>query len=398
MSLRGDKAIWRVSGPKIPTTLLTIISFLVLCGILVVGLWPFHAPRNDVRWMSQRDGLLFGKYGSIVSAGPFDAKPGRTDGSCSLEIWLEPKRVHSSGTILAFYRLESQVTSFALRQSLGDLLLQRANQNESSQGSKRKIYVDDIFGNQKSVLVTISSNQSGTMVFADGVFVRKFEHFKLSSQDLRGRLIVGNSPVTTDDWLGQLKGLAFYDRALTADQVSQHFANWINGKRSDLAKSEGAIALYLFNEGNGDVAHNLVDSGTDLLIPRRFFVLHEQFLERPWDEFRPDRNYWKDIVINIAGFIPLGFFFYAYFSLVRSREHALAATIALGFAVSLTIEVLQAFLPTRDSGMTDLITNTLGTALGAILCAWIAKQQWVTRAGVKIPFLAEERKRSSLVR
>jgi VanZ family protein len=377
LSLRGDEAIRRVAGPKIPKTLVTVICFFILCGILVAGLWPFHAPGNDVRWLSQGDGLAFGKYGSIVSTGPFDTKARRADGSCSLEIWLEPKRVHSSGTILAFYQPESKVSSFTLRQSLGDLVLRRASQNESGQLGERKIYVDDIFRNQKSVLVTISSNESGTMVFADGVFVRKFEHFTFSSHDLTGRLIVGNSPVTTDDWRGQLKGLAFYDRALTPDQISQHFANWINGRHSDLEKGDGAIALYLFNEGNGDVVHNQVDSGTDLLIPRRFFVLHEQFLERPWDEFRPDRNYWKDVVINVAGFIPLGFFFYAYFSLVRSADHVAAVTIAFGFAVSLTIEVLQAFLPTRDSGMTDLITNTLGTALGALLCAWMARHRAV---------------------
>ena len=194
---------------------------------------------------------------------------------------------------------------------------------------------------------------------------------------MTGQLVIGNAPATTDNWSGQLKGLAVYDRELTTDEVSQHYESWKTGKQANLAASEGAVGLYLFNEGNGSVVHNQVDPATDLHIPERFFVLHEQFLERPWDEFRPDWNYWKDVGINIAGFIPLGFFFCAYFSSMRTTRSAVLFTIAFGFAVSLTIEVLQAFLPTRDSGMTDLITNTSGTVLGAILCAWIAERHSV---------------------
>jgi hypothetical protein len=351
---------------QIQTIFLQAICAFVLFGILVAGLWPFYAPRNEVSWLNHGSGLFFGKYGSIVSAGPIKADPLRADSSCSLEIWLEPRRVHSSGMILAFYWPESGVVPFALRQSLGDLLLQRTSQDQLHHARKVKTYVDDIFSHQKPVLVTISSGQAGTTVYADGAFVKKSVNFRLSSQDLTGQLIVGNSPITTDDWSGQLRGLAIYDRELTADEVSQHFANWTNSEPPGLARSGEAVALYRFTEGTGNVVHNHVDSATDLLIPERFFVLHEQFLEPPWQEFRQDWNYWKDVGINVAGFIPLGFFFFAYFRSTGRIKRPMLVTVVLGFTVSLTIEVLQAFLPTRDSGMTDLITNTLGTAVGVL--------------------------------
>jgi VanZ family protein len=373
--------------------LLRAACVLVLFGILVAGLWPFHSPRNEVSWLTHKNGLHFGKYGSIVSAGPFKAHPPQADSSCGLEIWLEPRRVQASGTILAFYWPESQVVPFALRQSLGDLELLRRSRNDdpSHDGKRAKLYVDDLFlSHQQPVLVTINAGQSGTTIYADGALVKKAPNFKFSSQELTGQLVIGNAPATTDEWSGQVSGLAIYDRELTADEVSKHYESWTNDKPAGLAGSDGAVALYLFNEAEGNVVHNHVDAATDLLIPERFFVLHQEFLERPWNEYRPDWNYWEDVGINVAGFIPLGFLFYAYFSAGRETKRAVAITIAFGFAVSLTIEVSQAFLPTRDSGMTDLITNTFGTALGAILFAWIATHQWLARAGIKIPFLAKE--------
>lgn len=359
--------VWERCRIRLPRSFLTGICVFVLGGILVAGLWPFHAPRNEVTWLSQGDGLLLRKYGTVVSAAPLQANPGRPDESCSLEIWLQPTRVHSSGSILSFYQAESGVTTFSLRQSWGDLTIQRADQRDSGRAKRGMIYVDEVLSHQKPVLITISATRSGTSVFADGIIVKKIPNLKLSIQDLTGRLVVGNSPVTTDDWSGQLKGLAIYNRGLTATEVSEHFGFWTNNAPSDLARGTSATALYPFNERRGSVVHNQIDQVTDLIIPERFFVLHAQFLERPWDEFRPDWNYCEDVAINVGGFIPFGVFFYAYFLLQQRTEHPAAVTIALGFAVSLTIEVSQAFLPTRDSGMTDLITNTLGTAMGVMV-------------------------------
>lgn len=362
-----------VRGAKIQPMFLRALCCFVLLGILVAGLWPFHAPKNEVSWLSLGNGLSFGKYGSIVSAGTFKANPLQGDGPCSLEIWLEPSQVDSSGTILAFYWPESRVVPFALRQSIDDLSLQRASQGRSHDAKNARIYVGHLFSHPKPVFVAISSGQSGTTVYADGVPVKQFANFRFSTRDLTGKFIVGNSPATTHNWSGQLRGLAIYNRELSAGEVSEHYASLRNNDRAVLASSKGVVALYLFNEGKGNVVHNQVDAATDLLIPRRFFVLHEQFLEFPWSEFHSGWRYWENFGINIAGFVPLGFFFCAYFSSVRTNNRAVAGTIALGFAVSLTIEVLQAFLPTRDSGMTDLFTNTFGTALGALLYGWSRK-------------------------
>ncbi len=50
------------------------------------------------------------------------------------------------------------------------------------------------------------------------------------TQDLTGRLIVGNSPVTTDGWSGELKGLALYDRELTANEALAAFCGLDEGR------------------------------------------------------------------------------------------------------------------------------------------------------------------------
>jgi glycopeptide antibiotics resistance protein len=64
--------------------------------------------------------------------------------------------------------------------------------------------------------------------------------------------------------------------------------------------------------------------------------------------------------------MPLGFCFFAYFCPSRSYQRAMWLTLVVGVLVSLAIEVLQTYLPSRDSGTTDIITNTLGTYVGIV--------------------------------
>jgi hypothetical protein len=74
--------------------------------------------------------------------------------------------------------------------------------------------------------------------------------------------------------------------------------------------------------------------------------------------------------INVIGFVPVGFAFLAYFSFVKPVQRPALLVLLFGFLLSLTVEVSQWFLPNRDSGMADLVTNTTGTALGVMLHRW----------------------------
>ncbi len=83
-------------------------------------------------------------------------------------------------------------------------------------------------------------------------------------------------------------------------------------------------------------------------------------------------QYWTgfDVGSNIAGYLPLGFFLGL--GLVRSGvERAVLPLVLLaGSALSLTMEVLQLYLPHRVPSNLDWLLNSLGAWLGAGL-AWL---------------------------
>jgi len=75
-----------------------------------------------------------------------------------------------------------------------------------------------------------------------------------------------------------------------------------------------------------------------------------------------------DAVLNVVFYMPLGA---AAFLTLRRRPFALAAAAALGGLVSLSVEWMQLSIPTRVGNLADLLTNTIGALLGAMV-AWVA--------------------------
>src|SRR5437016_8744863 len=142
--------------------------------------------------------------------------------------------------------------------------------------------------------------------------------------------------------------MALFGGELTPGEVSEHYQAWLDGRPESLMNDEPA-GLYVFRERPGNIVHNQITSGSDLVIPESFRIPFKPFLKAPWTEFSFSRPYLRDVFINVSGFVPFGFFFCMYFSWGRASRRTVLATIVLGAVFSLTIEVLQWYIPMRDS-------------------------------------------------
>lgn len=333
---------------------------LVIFGVmLAAAFWPFRLhPKNHVTWLGGEQGLRFGGGGIVLSANQLELPDSGMPDGVSLEIWLEPTQEKYSAALLAVSS-RANPDQFRLRQARDALLV--------LEEPYARLWVSHVFQAHKRSFIAISSSIRGTTVYVDGAPTEKSSGFRVTEKDVSGQLIVGSSPDAYDTWRGEFLGMALFGHELTSTQVSEHYQAWLHG-RPEVLKNDQPAALYVFAERAGDIVHNQISSGSDLVIPQSFRIPFKPFLKAPWREFYFNRGYFRDVFINVSGFVPFGFFFCMYFSCGPASRRTVLLTIVLGAVFSLSIEVLQWYIPVRDSGTTDILTNTLGTALGAMLC------------------------------
>ncbi len=93
----------------------------------------------------------------------------------------------------------------------------------------------------------------------------------------------------------------------------------------------------------------------------------------PWSYlFEHMPRYWTrfDFAANVLGYIPLGALaVLALYPMLRTLP-ALILTLVCGLLLTVLMEAVQTYLPTRVASNLDVLTNTLGLAIGAGLGSW----------------------------
>ena len=368
------KAIRRLNqmGPRLSGT----ICLAILLLILAAGLWPFNFfPRNKVAWLPDQHGVHFYGQGMIIGSQAWnEQQPLFPDRAITLELWLRPLLETSNlPHILTLY--DENAPDISLIGQWKTHLVIRSRADNPPAGKRGKPYQEIGLNNallkNRDVFITITSGSDGSVIYINGRHARTYPRHRLLAESTSEhvRMILGNAPTGESYWNGNLMGIAVYNRALSADQVSRSYETWTSPTPQPNSAGDGCLGMYRFQEKAGMVVHNDCGPEFALEMPTTFKPMRRTVLSPPWQDFQRGWSLVSDVAVNIAGFIPLGFFFSAFLwkSTQRRGYFVYAATLLMGFGLSLAIELTQVYLPTRYSQLADLVCNVAGTILGLLI-------------------------------
>jgi hypothetical protein len=340
----------------------TLLTVGIWIGIFVAGLWPFNfVPKNRVRWLPGGAGLRFDGYGQVYSSVPI-VSPREPDGAAeaTIELVFTPSKSYNTASTV-FSLVNQDEVNFAIGQSLTDLFL-KGSFTRSVGKPVMKLWIDDVCGHAQELFVTVTLDTRHVSVYLDGHLARSFP-VSTRADNLSGEVFVGHSVKGVGQWSGSVARLAILEGTLGASEISRRYEQWTKTRHLDKDVNDRGAA-YEFVSPASDFVMNVGDTGPNLIIPKIFRLAKPSVLEWP-EHF--DRSVAVDALVNIVGFVPfgLGTCLCLRFWTEWSISRCVLMTILVGASVSLVIELLQVLLPTRDSSLADLVTNILGTAIGA---------------------------------
>ena len=349
-----------------------LVAFFLI--ILVAGLKPkgFRL-TNKVSWIEDRAGVRFNMFG-IAFTDPFRISgPAGTTllDEFSIEIALKPADYHKRRyKFVLVVHNGNDNEQLMIGQWLSLLIIMNGDDYDYERKVKR-ITLNSPSPSPTVRFLTIATGKEGTRLYVDGRLVKTQKDLTLKLPPGGNvRLVVGNSTYGKEYWSGDIYGLALYGRTLSLQEAADHYTRWADERSFAYALDDNPFAVWLFDEKKGTLAQEHAGSSLHLKIPQRMQIPDKQILTPPWKKFWFNKGFIIDIFINLLGFMPFGFILYAV--LIRfggnTERHGVLITVTFCFALSLSIEIFQAWIPSRSSYLLDLVLNTLGGFIGAITC------------------------------
>jgi hypothetical protein len=340
--------------------------------ILFFGLRPKGFKNsNNVKWISDQSGIRFGQYG-LAYTDPIkelSQESGSGGDGFSIEIALKPLNIEQGFSLILALHAGKDSDQLLVGQWQSSIIAMNGDDYAHKRKTKT-IAVNVASQSQTIIFITITTGKEGTKAYINGHLINTQKDLGLKiPDDGNARLLAGNSVYGRHSWKGCIYGLAFYKYDLPAQVVDLHFDGWIKNQNFSFAGEYNPFLLYLFDERSGERVLDHSGGGHDLKIPPKIPILDRKFLSSEWDQLDFDLKSFQDVFINLVGFIPLGFMLAATFikaGPIFERNNILI-TVILCFTVSLTIEIVQAWIPSRSSDSLDLMLNTLGGFFGAMI-------------------------------
>ncbi len=345
--------------------------------LFLAGLWPLDFfPKNNVRWLPDQEVLRFGRYGIAYSSKPIEV-PGTTQDfrkHLQFEFKIRPgtEPVNSIPRILSLCD-ENSRELFFVGQWKNHLIIRLSSGDDPSSASYLETGVDNLFRINRPVDLAVCLDESGVSILADGESVKSRAGgtlHRFSGPRTRVLFLLGNSPAGDSPWEGDFLGFSIRQDIAPQREPGTpdiHVVGRWNGF--------GGIEVVAGDHERREKVPGIVfrtggKPGYELFIPAAFRPLKRTVLFPPWKETRFNRSFWWDVAVNVAGFIPFGFLFFAWLQTTREGKDASTVflVVFLGAGMSLAVELLQAYLPSRDSSLMDVVSNTMGSFVGVLLC------------------------------
>jgi VanZ family protein len=355
-----------------------IIFLFSLLFILFVTLSPFNfSPANGVQWLSQGAGLYFNGRGIAYSKQTQEGNAFSCGQAISVEVHIKVRHGNKNDGPREIVSLYDGVESPPLVIGMwgGQVFLYSRFENrpgekwynqfrpEKNIHKDEEYYIAAVYGGGKKAL------------YCNGKLVEEqAADFPLTGHDkLCGQIIIGSSPFCRNGWMGEIRGIALYDYALSSSEVLNHYRIFINHGASALANMHGLCGLYDFRAKNGKFVQDVAGLIPPLYIPHAYRPVKKTIMHNPQSDMRIDKGWKIDFILNALLFIPLGMLLVGTFYRRIKRQIVLLLLSCLFCAgISFGIEITQTFIPDRYPSYYDVFANVLGAGIGAIVCITVS--------------------------